>query len=497
MDETSGEAAEASVMRDGAEDDEGRFEEQDVPDGEAEDAEGAEGAEDAGAYAASGAYDDEEPEYYEEQSGDDSGDDGDGDGFGPPGLPDEAYETGAVTADEGYGDYEGEGSAGEGYEGEGHAAYDVPAVPEDQPLVRSRAADAEPDVYLDVPLLKVDEIDLDVENLRAHVSLQAEVLDLLKLNVGADVALGRVHLGISGVEAQVRLKVRLDNVASIINRVLTTLDRNPQILEDLTRGVGAAVQDIGGGARQAVGELGAGTGRAVGDIGRGAGSAVRDVGRGAGEGVRDVGRGVGRGVEDVGRGAGGAVEGVGRGAGTAVEGVGRGAGAVAEGAGTAVGDVGREAGSAVGEVGRGAGRTVGDTAGGVGRTLEDTAGGVSGAVADAGDATTGTAGATGRGAGAAEDVPDVTDVPAAPEASTVAGEAVDAPDTAAHRRAVRRTARPGRTRAPDDEHRDPAVRDPAARSRGGARARRVRGEDGKLPSRPARRRATGERDEPP
>lgn len=468
------------MMRDGAEDDEGSFEEQDAREGEPEE---AQDAEDTGAYAAPGAYDDEEPEYFEDRSDDEAEDDG----SEPTGLPDEAYETGAVPADEGYGDYEGEGQA----------ASDVPAVPEDQALVRSRAADAEPDVYLDVPLLKVDEIDLDVENLRAHVSLQAEVLDLLKLNVGADVALGRVHLGISGVEAQARLKVRLDNVASIINRVLTTLDRNPQILEHLTRGVGAAVQDIGGGARQAVGELGAGTGRAVGDIGRGAGSAVRDVGRGAGEGVRDVGRGVGRGVEDVGRGAGGAVEGVGRGAGGAVEGVGRSAGAVVEDAGTAVGDVGRGAGDAVGEVGRGAGRAVGDTAGGVRRTVEDTAGGVSGAVADAGDVTTGAVGATGRGAGAAEDVPAVTDVPEVPEASTVAEEAVDAPATAAHRRAVRRTARPARTRGPDDEHRDPAVRDPAARSRGGTRARRVRGEDGKLPPRPARRRATGERDEPP
>ncbi|MFI9810068.1 hypothetical protein ACIHEJ_38210 [Streptomyces sp. NPDC052301] len=47
------------------------------------------------------------------------------------------------------------------------------------------------------------------------VALQAEVLDLLKLNVGADVTPGRVPLGISGVEAQAQLKVRLDNVALI------------------------------------------------------------------------------------------------------------------------------------------------------------------------------------------------------------------------------------------------------------------------------------------
>src|SRR5215218_2390332 len=39
----------------------------------------------------------------------------------------------------------------------------------------------EPDVFLDVRQLRVDEITLDVEDLQARVSLQAEVLDLLKL----------------------------------------------------------------------------------------------------------------------------------------------------------------------------------------------------------------------------------------------------------------------------------------------------------------------------
>ncbi|MFJ8032200.1 hypothetical protein [Streptomyces sp. NPDC096032] len=106
-------------------------------------------------------------------------------------------------------------------------------------------SDGGPDVYLDVPVLKVDEIDLDVEDLRARVSPQAEVLDLLKLNVGAEVTLGRVHLGISGVEAQAQLKVRLDNVPVIIDRVLTTLDSNPEFLHELARDVGSAVRSRG------------------------------------------------------------------------------------------------------------------------------------------------------------------------------------------------------------------------------------------------------------
>ncbi|WP_435812041.1 hypothetical protein [Streptomyces tendae] len=134
-----------------------------------------------------------------------------------------------------------------------------------------------PDVYLDVPQLKVDELNLDVENLRARVSLRAEVLDLLKLNVGADVALDQVHLGISGVEAQAQLKVRLDNVALIINRVLTTLDRNPQILEDLARGVGSAVHDVGRGAGSAVREVAEDAGSARPRTGRPAPRSTRPV----------------------------------------------------------------------------------------------------------------------------------------------------------------------------------------------------------------------------
>ncbi|MGV9875728.1 hypothetical protein ACWDUG_23905, partial [Streptomyces cellulosae] len=160
---------------------------------------------------------------------------------------------------------------------------------DEETVPRPPATPTDTDVFLDVPLLKVDEIDLDVEDLRAHVSLQAEVLDLLRLSVGADVSLGRVHLGISGVEAQAQLRVRLDNVAVIVNRVLTTVDRNPEILTELARGVSAAVRDVGGGARQAVGAVGEGAGQAVQDVGAGAGGAVRDVGRGAGGAVEEVG----------------------------------------------------------------------------------------------------------------------------------------------------------------------------------------------------------------
>jgi hypothetical protein len=104
----------------------------------------------------------------------------------------------------------------------------------------------EPDVLLHVPEVRVEEISLDVEDLRARVSLQADVLQLLKLHVGVEVELGRVDLTIKGVEAKALLKVRLDNVARIVDRVLTTLDNNPDMVERLLEHVDETLEEAPG-----------------------------------------------------------------------------------------------------------------------------------------------------------------------------------------------------------------------------------------------------------
>lgn len=90
----------------------------------------------------------------------------------------------------------------------------------------------EPDVLLDVPMLNVEEIDLEVEDLRARVSFQAELADLAKINIGLDVELGRVKLGIKGVEAQAQLKASLDNVRAVFSEVLQSLEHNPRFFRD-------------------------------------------------------------------------------------------------------------------------------------------------------------------------------------------------------------------------------------------------------------------------
>jgi len=193
----------------------------------------------------------------------------------------------------------------------------------------------EPDVVVDIPVVKVDELHFELDDLEARISLHAEVLDLVRLSVGVHAELGKVELNIKGVEAQALLRARLDHVTAIIDRVLTTLDRNPDVLKEIahalepvTEGAGKAVGEVGEGANKAVGQIGEGAGSAVEDVGEGAEGAVKDVGKGAGGAVKDVGEGAGGAVEEVGSGAGKAAGELGQGAGQAVGGLGQGAGAL-------------------------------------------------------------------------------------------------------------------------------------------------------------------------
>ncbi len=99
------------------------------------------------------------------------------------------------------------------------------------------------DLVLDVPVLNVDELDLEVDDLRAHVSVRAELADFVKVNVGVDVFLDKVKLGIKGVEAQALLQVKLERVLKTLDRALDTIDRNPQVLGGATRSASQAAQD--------------------------------------------------------------------------------------------------------------------------------------------------------------------------------------------------------------------------------------------------------------
>jgi hypothetical protein len=188
---------------------------------------------------------------------------------------------------------------------------------EDYSVVDPKDINGGPDVLIDVPVVKVDEIDIEVDDLHAQVAVLAEVRKLVKIGVGAEAQLDKVELKIEGVEAQALLKAKLDNVTAILERVLLSLDRNPALLQSVGRAVeevgagagdlldqsGDAVEDVGEGAEKALEPIGQGAGQAVGQVGKGAGDAAGEIGEGAERGVAGVGRGTGRGVQGVGQGA--------------------------------------------------------------------------------------------------------------------------------------------------------------------------------------------------
>jgi hypothetical protein len=101
----------------------------------------------------------------------------------------------------------------------------------------------EPDVVLDVPELEVDSITLEVRDLRAHVSILAELANLLNISVGVDARLDEVKLEIEGVEAEVHLVARLKNVRIILVKALETIGEHPEILRILARSLTQVVRE--------------------------------------------------------------------------------------------------------------------------------------------------------------------------------------------------------------------------------------------------------------
>src|SRR5919107_1005627 len=101
----------------------------------------------------------------------------------------------------------------------------------------------DPDVLLDVSELEVDRITLEVEDLRAHVSILVELANLLNLSVGVDARLDQVKLEIEGVEADVVLKVRLKHIRAILEKALDTIGEHPEILRILARSLSRVVRE--------------------------------------------------------------------------------------------------------------------------------------------------------------------------------------------------------------------------------------------------------------
>lgn len=152
---------------------------------------------------------------------------------------------------------------------------DGSAEQQEAPSTKLARDAAEPDVLLDVPAVKVEELSLDVEELRAHVSLFARVGNLVALDVGAKAVLGKLKLASKGIHAQALLKVRLQKVYAILERTLSTIDRHPEILASLSKPVGEAVGAIGGTVDQTLPKIAQSIEKTGSQVGQAVGSTTR------------------------------------------------------------------------------------------------------------------------------------------------------------------------------------------------------------------------------
>ena len=114
--------------------------------------------------------------------------------------------------------------------------------------------------------------------MEAHLALRASLANLLQVVAGVHVHLGKVEVDITGVEAEALMEVRLENLYDILDRALTTLDRNPEILESLVHTADNAIADVGNVGQKALGSGGA-VDQAAGGLGKGSAASAKDWAR--------------------------------------------------------------------------------------------------------------------------------------------------------------------------------------------------------------------------
>ncbi|MEU1838217.1 hypothetical protein [Micromonospora chersina] len=112
---------------------------------------------------------------------------------------------------------------------------------------------SDPDVVLQIPHLRVDDVCVEGDDVDAHVSLRARLGSLLQVDVGVRARLGTARVDVRGLTTEAVLEVRLDELNAILDRALSTVDRNPQIVEAVVGTVDTTVDQEGRTAQQALG----------------------------------------------------------------------------------------------------------------------------------------------------------------------------------------------------------------------------------------------------
>src|SRR5215211_1464627 len=94
-----------------------------------------------------------------------------------------------------------------------------------------------PDVEIHVPELDIDRLEIMLENLNAHVDVDATIgrpgNEFLNISIGVNARLDSAHILLEDVQAEAHVIAYLDDVRVIAVRALEVLDHHPEILTGL------------------------------------------------------------------------------------------------------------------------------------------------------------------------------------------------------------------------------------------------------------------------
>src|SRR5919112_3695090 len=94
-----------------------------------------------------------------------------------------------------------------------------------------------PDVEIHVPELDIDRLEITLENLRAHVDVEATIgrpgHEFLNISVGVNARIDSAQIVLEDVQAEAHVIAFLDDVRVIVVRALEVLDHHPEILTGL------------------------------------------------------------------------------------------------------------------------------------------------------------------------------------------------------------------------------------------------------------------------
>jgi hypothetical protein len=94
-----------------------------------------------------------------------------------------------------------------------------------------------PDVEIHVPELDIDRLEITLENLRAHVDVDATIgregNEFVDISVGINARIDSAHIVLEDVQAEAHVIAYLDDVRVIVVRALEVLDHHPEILTGL------------------------------------------------------------------------------------------------------------------------------------------------------------------------------------------------------------------------------------------------------------------------